>query len=274
MNNFQKKAIHFYIVPALLAVFFLFSLLTACSGRINGNLSRDGGAELSLEISLEPRMSALIRSLSAFSAGSFAGSSAGSSAGRSGGAPANRDAPIINGPVIARSMAAAPGIEAVSLLNRSPSSVAGNVRISRIDEFLILPDIVGAGNTAGEPFITWEPRFPGDSRLLITMTRDTAPLLLTMISEDIRDYLSALFAPAATGERLSRGEYLELVGSIYGQALADEIAAAKITASIGFPGPVRSIKGGTFSGQEARFDIALVDLLVLENPLEYEVIWR
>jgi hypothetical protein len=95
-----------------------------------------------------------------------------------------------------------------------------------------------------------------------------------MISADVRDYLSALAAPAATGERLSRGEYLDLVGSIYGPGLADEIAAARITASIGLPGPVSSVKGGTLAASQARFDIALVDLLVLEKPLEYEVVWR
>jgi hypothetical protein len=81
-------------------------------------------------------------------------------------------------------------------------------------------------------------------------------------------------APAATGEPLSKVEYLDLVGSFYGKALADEIAAARITISIGFPGTVSSVKGGSFSGTQARFNIPLVDLLVLENPLEYEVVWR
>jgi hypothetical protein len=259
MDIFTKKAIGFFPLLTLSAVFFLLPLLSSCSGRINGKLQRDGSAELSLEIRLEPRMSALIRSLSVLS----------------GSASAGKDIPIINGPAIARSMAAAPGIESVSLLNRSPSSIAGNVRISRIDEFLALPDAIGAGNTAGKRFITYIPANPpGDSRLLIALDRSTAPLVLAMISADILDDLSALMAPAATGERLSRKEYLKLVSDFYGQGLADEMAAAGITVSIGFPGPVSAVKGGTFSGAQARFDIPLAELLVLENPLEYEVIWR
>jgi hypothetical protein len=238
----------------LLVIFFL----TGCSGRLNGNLRRDGSAELTLEIRLEKRMSALIRSLSALS----------------GSVPADREVPIIDGPAIARSMAAAPGIESVNLQNRNPSSITGNVRISHIDEFLALPD-AKAGNTAGKRFITYIPlNPPGDSRLLIALDRDTAPLVLAMISEDVRDYLSALMAPAATGERLSQAEYLELVSDFYGQALADEIAAAGITVSIGFPGPVSLVKGGTLAGTQARFELSLAELLVLENPLEYEVIWR
>jgi hypothetical protein len=260
MSIFRKKAIDFHYKTIFFLAGCMISIifLAGCSGRINGNLQRDGSAELSLEIRLEPRMSALIRSLSALS----------------GNTPAERDAPIINGPAIAKSMAAAPGIESVNLQNRSPSSIAGSVRISRIDEFLALPDAIG-GNTTGKRFITYIPlNPPGDSRLLIALDRNTAPLVLAMISEDVRDYLSALMAPAATGERLSRAEYLKLVSDFYGKALADEIAAAGITVSIGFPGPVSSVKGGTFSGAQARFDLPLAQLLVLENPLEYEVIWR
>ncbi|MDR1596301.1 MAG: hypothetical protein LBR99_01220 [Treponema sp.] len=250
MAMFAKKAITF----CLLAV-----ILTGCSGQVNGNLRRDGSAELSLEINLESRMTVLIRSLGAFSSD----------------APPDRNAPVIDGPAIARSMAVAPGIESVSLQNRTPSRIAGNIRISRVDEFLALPLASGAGDTVGKRFISFVPgNPPEDSRLVIAVDRSTAPLLLGMISEDVRDYLSALMAPAATGERLSRGEYLELVGVFYGKALADEIAAARITAAIGFPGPVVSVKGGTFSGNRARFDIPLADLLVLENPLEYEVVWR
>ncbi|MFP3043160.1 hypothetical protein LQZ19_15200 [Treponema primitia] len=246
----MKKAIHFYVL--------ILPLLASCSGRIDGNLRRDGSAEITLEISLESRMTALIRSLAALG----------------GTRPAAPDAPVINGPAIAQSLAAAPGIESVNLVNRSPSGIAGNIRISQIDRFLALPTISGA-EAGGKRFITYIPMAsPGDSRLLIAMDRSTAPLLLTMISQDIRDYLSALMAPAATEEPLSQAEYLDLVGSFYGKALADEIAAARITATIGFPGVVSSVKGGSFSGKEARFNIPLVDLLVLENPLEYEVVWR
>jgi hypothetical protein len=262
MGIFQKKAINpylckttFFLTGCTILIIFFFA---ACSGRINGKLQRDGSAEFSLEINLEPRMSALIRSLSSL-------------AGAGQAAVNNQAALLINGPVIARSMAAAPGIESVSLVNRSPSSITGNIRVFRIDEFFSLPAL----SAGGKRFITYAPgEPPGDSRLLIALDRDIAPLLLAMISEDIRDYLSALMAPAATGEQLSRTEYLELVDSFYGKALADEIAAARITVSIGFPGPVGSVKGGVFTGTQARFDLSLVELLVLENPLEYEVIWR
>jgi hypothetical protein len=243
-----KKAMYF-ILPTVILL-----LLMGCSGRIDGNLRQDGSAELSLEINIEPRMGAMLRSLSSLGARS----------------PADRSAPVISGPAIARSMAAAPGILSVDLANTGPSGIAGTLGVSRVDGLLAMPGAperrrfiaLGSGGETGE------------NRLSIVLDREIAPLLLAMISSDMRDYLSALFAPAATGDFLSKAEYLELVEDIYGKALAEEIAAAEIAVTIGFPGAISSVKGGTFDGASAVFNIALADILVLENPLEYEVLWK
>jgi hypothetical protein len=254
MTILRKKAIYFMLAAAVL------SFAAACSGRIDGALRRDGQADFSLEIALEPRMGAMLRSLS----------SLGSASRPPAGVPAQSPAPVINGPAIARSMAAAPGILSVDLVNTSPTRIAGTIRSFRVDQFLAMNGAPGQRR-----FITLENnRETGDNRLFIALDRETAPLLLAMISPDVRDYLSVLFAPAATGEFLSRAEYLELVEDFYGRALADEIAAAKISVTIGFPGVISLAKGGTFSGSSAHFAIALADILVLENPLEYEVVWR
>lgn len=243
----EVRPVVFILAAAMLA------LLGGCSGRIDGSLRQDGAAELSLDINIEPRMSAMLRSLSSL-------------AGRQG----DRNAPVINGPAIARSLAAAPGILSADLANTGPAGIAGTVRASRVDELFAMP-----GVPERKRFITLGiGQEPGDKRLSAFLDRETAPLLLAMISADVRDYLSALFAPAATGDALTRAEYLDLVEDIYGKALADEIAAAEIAVTVGFPGAIRSVKGGTYSGSSAAFAIALADILVLEEPLEYEVIWK
>jgi hypothetical protein len=105
-----------------------------------------------------------------------------------------------------------------------------------------------------------------------------APRLIALISPDAVGYLSTLLAPAATGEVLTKTEYLDLVASIYDKpgdrSLSNEIAAARIHAVISFPGTISAVRGGTFSGNQARFSIPLLDLLVLEQALDYEVIWK
>ena len=80
-------------------------------------------------------------------------------------------------------------------------------------------------------------------------------------------------APIVSEEALSRDEYLELVGSTYGPAIAREIGAARLAIQLGFPQPVRAVRGGRVEGGKARFDTPLVDLLVLETPLIYEIEW-
>ena len=137
--------------------------------------------------------------------------------------------------------------------------------ISKINDFLT------SGNATG--FISFE-QGAGGGLCTITINRDIGPQLLSMISPEISDYLEALMAPIVTGEELTKSEYLVEVASIYGQGISDEIANSSILASIDFPGAIQSVKNGKFSGRKAEFDIPLLDLLVLEKPLVYEVMWR
>jgi hypothetical protein len=162
-------------------------------------------------------------------------------------------------------MAAAPGIASVSLNNSGPAAIEGEIRVSRIDDFLKQPESLG-----GERFITYSPS-PG--RLTVTLDRNAGPRIIALLSAEVSDYLSVLMAPVVTGEKLSKGEYLDLVASVYGRAVADEIAASRIYAGVDFPGRLQSVRGGTFSGRRAEFTVPLIDLLVLETPLEYEVRW-
>jgi hypothetical protein len=229
---------------------FLFALCLSlailpffsCTAKINGTLAADGSASVDISTALQPRVTNLIRAVS-------------SAGGESNGL-------ILDGPAIASSMSDAPGIATVWLRNSSPSALDGNVRISKLNDFI-----------SSSKFISYEQR-PSGGRCQININRENGPLILEQLSWDIAIYLNALMAPISTGEAQSKAEYLALLGSIYGKPISDEIAASKIQASIEFPGAITSVKGGTFSGKRADFEIPLLDLLVLETPLNYEVQWR
>ncbi|MDR2484679.1 MAG: hypothetical protein LBD55_04725 [Treponema sp.] len=232
---------------------FACILIMSCSARVSGTLNSDGSADLSLQASLEPRMAALIRSISRLNA------------------PPGGSEQILNGPAIAASMAAAPGIKSVSLHNSNPTTIEGTAGIVRADAFLAIPGTRGGGG-----FIGYEQTGAGGS-FTITLNRNTGPRIIALLSPDVADYLSALMAPAVTGEALSKGEYLDLVRAVYGRGVAEEIAAGRVRVSINFPKPINTIKGGLVSGtagNRGEFDIPLLDLLVLEHPLEYEVSWK
>ena len=219
-------------------------ILLSCAAQINGSLAADGSAVLSVSMSLEPRMTTLIRSLSA--------------------AGGQTEGPVLDGPAIARSMAEAPGIASVTFRNTAPAAIEGQVRISQISEFLA---------AAEEGFILFEQ---GRSRININL--ENGPVIIKLLSPEIADYLNALFAPLASGWEMTKEEYLNLVTSFYNRAVSDEIASSRIRISIEFPGTITGViapgQSGNFLGRRANFDIPLLDLLVLEKPLVYEVTWN
>ena len=228
----------------------LFCSLISCASRIEGSLAADGTAVMFVSMRLEPRMTTLIRSLS-------------DAGGQSGG-------PVLDGPAIARSMSNAPGVAAAVLRNTGEAAVEGQVRISRIGEFL---SVAESGRNARRGFITFM-QDSGGGRCIINIDRQNGPAILELLSPEISDYLNALMAPLATGEELNKTEYLDLVTSFYNRTIRDEIAYSRIRASIDFPGNITGIRGGTYSGRRAEFDIPLLDLLVAETPLTYEVTWN
>ena len=234
----------FTLIPALL-------VLVSCSVRINGSLQANGQAQLQISAALEPRMTGLLGRLSEAS-----------------GAPGN-NASFLNGQEISMSLANAPGIDSAELKNISDNAIEGPVKISRINDLLAY----GMEETGTKAFIDFAQN-AGTGRFNINLNMNTGPYLLALISPDVKDYLAALMAPLATGEKMTRTEYLDLVRSVYGRGISDEIAASRIRVSIDFPGQITGVTGGTFSGRKADFDIPLTDVLVLEKPLSYEVEWK
>jgi len=232
-----------------LSVCFLLLVLSSCLARIDGVVMEGGAAELNLKTSLEPRTSAVIRSIQNFM-------------GETGG-----DKPLLDGAAISRSMAAAPGIRTVSLKNTGPSAIEGTITILNIGDFL---------HAEGEEsrFISFtENPAPGSSSIVMVLNRVTAPSIISRLSPEVEEYLSALMAPVVLGEDCTRKEYLDLLSMVYGRPMADEVAAGKIHASIEFPRPVSSVRGGIAAGRRAEFEVPLLDILVLENPLVYEIKW-
>ena len=225
----------------LLIVFLTF---ISCSARIDGVVREGGAAELTLKASLEPRTLALIRSLRNFMGGAD-------------------DSPVLDGPSISRSMVSSSGIRSAALENTSSSALDGTISVADIGDFL--------SSTRGRLITFTEGREA--SSIVITLDKDSVPELISRLSPEAEGYLSALMAPAVLGETSTRQEYLDLVAAVYGRPLADEIADSRIRAFIEFPRPLTAVQGGNALGKQAEFDIPLLDILVLEHPLRYEVSW-
>ena len=233
------------LIPLLL----ISLLFLSCSSQLKGVLREGGSADLTIRASIEPKMSSLIRSLKAVM-----------------GNPGSDL--ILDGSSISRSMGSSPGVKTAKFVNINPSELEGTIEISRIEDFL------SPGKETR--FITYsESRLNGKSTgsIMINLNRKTIPGLLVYLSAEATDYLSALMAPAVLDEEISKKEYLSLIGSLYGSAVAEEIRNANIWVVIDLPEPVKSIKGGTAEGSRTVFHIPVLDLLVLETPLSWEIVW-
>jgi hypothetical protein len=251
MNRDRKTNITFYSYTIICTVL----LFSGCAAQVEGALHGDGSADIALEASLRPQMETLIKGFSAIM-----------------GSPQARtpDQPLLDAAEITKSLSAAPGIASVYMQNLSPASIAGTIRISRVDQFLLLPN-----TQTGVRFITYTPAQGSvEGRLIIELNQTSGPQVLALFSDTVQAYLAALMAPVATGENLNKSQYLDNVTSIYTKPVADEIASARINVAITFPGAIIAVRGGTFLGNQARFEIPLTDLLVLNPPLRYEVSWK
>jgi len=226
-----------------LALFPFFS----CTTSINGVITENGSTKLDIDTALKPRITALVRTLAA--------------------AGGQQDALILDGPAIAKSISDASFKDADAVFkNTSPSAIEGRINIFNINRLFLAAK-------GAEKFVIFEQGKNGGKCVFI-IDLESGSVLLNSTSPEIAAYLNVLMAPIATGEEMTKAEYLALVSSIFSKAVSDEIASSKINISIGFPGQVTSATGGTIKGKTAVYEIPLLDILVLETPLTYEVNWK
>lgn len=231
------------LAPLLCSILAL-AALSSCSARFSVKLQGAEGASVDLEASLGPRTATLIANL--------AGAAA-SGAGSSG-------APVLDAVSLTASLRTVPGIASAALRNTDKRTVAGSVSVAELDRFL-------------SPRFARLERSASGGRVSFYLDRASAPAVLSSISPELMDYLTALMAPAATGEAMAAAEYLSIVASVYGEGVAEELRAGRLRASVELPGPARSSRGGTVSGTRVDFTVPVVDLLVLEKPIELDAAW-
>lgn len=226
-------------------VVFLAGILSACSIRFDARVAPDAAADVDLKVAVSPRTSMLIANLS--------------------GGGGN----VLDSAALARALKTAPGVRSVALRNTDTRSISGTLSITDLSAFLA----PGAGAVAARPLVSFEKDPAGGGRLTVFIDRPAMSAALTVLPPEIYDYLTALLAPAATGEELARDEYLALVASLYGESISKEIAASRLSFTAELPAAARSAKGGKINGRKVEYELQLLDLLLLERPIALDAVW-
>ena len=100
--------------------------------------------------------------------------------------------------------------------------------------------------------------------LSITVSPASCATLYKLLPDTLQSYIDLFMAPVFLGEAMSQNEYLDLIASVYGEALADEAARAKIKISFFAPNGEKAIK---------TIECPLTDLLTAAKPLVFSAAW-
>jgi hypothetical protein len=232
------------ILPLLFIIYYL--LFTSCSADISGKIQQNNAGSFTISAELKPAISGLIRSFQALSA--YNGQKS--------------DANIIDAQQISQSIKTSVKISSVSLKNTSDRGIMGDLLIENI------PDLIPQND-----FLKFEKNSSGGVNFNILVNLENGNAIINSLSPDLTLYLEALMSPVATGEVMTKKEYLDLLGSIYNKNIADEIVQSVIKVSLDFPGKITHITNGISNGKRAEFIIPLIDFLVLEQELNYQVVY-
>jgi hypothetical protein len=187
------------------------------------------------------------------------------------------DIPIIDANELNKSFTSG-GIEKAAFKNVAGNTAAlsGEITISKIDGLI-------KDRGLSLPLVKFEKK-SGASGGSVTfyIDRENGPGVLEAISPELVGYLQLLMAPIAEGietDITDKKNYLENITMVWGAPVAKEINSSYITLNLKFPQAVTTIRGsfgksvGKADGNKAVIKIPLIDLLVLEAPVFYEIIW-
>jgi hypothetical protein len=161
---------------------------------------------------------------------------------------AQGSSPLFNGSEIKKQMEAA-GFQNVSASDPSPSSLSLKGYISRLADGL--PAVPGA--------FTYSETPDGRHKLVFVLSARILKQAAALLPEKERSYTDLLMAPVFTGETMSKDEYLDLVSSVYGQSITEELKNSRLVivmeAPVAGSKPLKSV-------------IQLVDLFTLSGNTE------
>ncbi|MBP3710516.1 MAG: hypothetical protein J6I73_08980 [Treponema sp.] len=90
---------------------------------------------------------------------------------------------------------------------------------------------------------------------------ETFTKLYESLPPSLQSYIDLFMAPIFSGDAMTKGEYLDLVASVYGKKLADEVAAARVKITM---------YGGN---AKQAYTIPLVELLTATMQNVYSIAW-
>ncbi len=230
------------LIPVAIA---LALLLSACQAGIATAIAKDGSAGIDIKATMPKPLAAKLRAIGNLPPGS----------------------PFFNLPSIRKSLVARVSLSVDALAN--PDLDSFTARLSTTDFGALLAGFGEPGK--GPAKLT---RNGEAAELTITLDRKGAAALAALLPGIEEDIIEALSPPAIEGGDWSRDEYREALAGVLGKSAMPAIDAGHIELSVTAPGPILSHQGGTVLGSTWKLSIPIIDLLVLDKPMEFRLAWK
>ena len=217
--------------PFLIILPILAILLSSCNGQIKISVDKAGNADIEFASSMGTALENLIVSLS------------------------SSDNPP-NSSETETSETETPFFDSSAIKNSLTHSGLKNIQVktpkrTSVDFSAQLPDLKNKQNILAQTL-----KFTGSS-LSFTISPEIAFQIKNSMDEDVQSYIDLLMAPVFSGESMQLSEYTELVSSVYGQQIADELLSSRISIHLSIPGKSKT------------FEVPLTQLLTVSDKLEF-----
>ena len=233
---------------ALLAALAAILPLASCAANMTLALNADGSGTLGVDARVPEAAAARLRSYA--SAGSGAPSSA----------------PLFDTAAV-RKQALDRGLVTISADTPSPDRFRGSFSLRSLSAVAADPGLAKAKvltvGTSG-----------GVTTLAFSLSRGNAAALPTLFPGLDPYILEALSPPALDPYPVTSSEYREMLSALLGESALRELEAAEIRLQVRTPGSIIRHAGGTVTSGTFTVVLRLLDLLVLEKPIEFSVSWK
>jgi hypothetical protein len=253
----EKRAKHAVLIIAAgafcLGTAFLTAalILASCSASVSSAIKSDGSARVSIEAEMPTAIAAKLRKLA--------------SAGSSSQSP--MQGPIFDPEAIRKSLEARPGIDIVELSQPTPDSIRLVLTVRNLQDLAASPDFESSG-------LFGVRRGPASTEFRFRLERGKMKALSALFSGIDPNLMDALSPPALEEDPLSLAEYKTMLKSVLGEKAMPAMEAAAVRLSITAPGKVLASEGGSLSGSTLTATIPILEILVLDKPVEAWLSWK
>ena len=167
---------------------------------------------------------------------------------------------------IERSIAGRPGVSITSISSPDPESLNLELSFEHIETFFATEELL---NQTGVLTLS---RRAGNTFLRLVLNRQNYGQIAGLFPI-LSHPLVATLGPSEDYE-ISESEYLEMMVFIFGDAGPTAVQESTIDIRIVVDGELVSQRGGTTHGQEVHFQLPLLQVLLLNQPVDYLVVFR